>query len=106
VLLSGYPPYLCVIEWISPLSQGTQPSGKTGKTGKMMKKNSLQGKIREFDKKKISGKNQGISPGRPKSMKTLDVNISLYLSELHVPVASVVVWKYDILLTRLVEIPL
>jgi hypothetical protein len=31
--------------------QGTQPSGKTGKTGKMMKKISLQGKIREFVKK-------------------------------------------------------
>jgi hypothetical protein len=35
----------------------------------MMKKNSLQGKIREFVKRKISGKNQGISPGRLKNMK-------------------------------------
>jgi hypothetical protein len=30
-------------------------------------------------KRKISGKNQGISPRRPKCIKTLDVNISLFV---------------------------
>ena len=37
--------------------QGGHELWKTGKTGKMVKKNSLQGKIREFRKKlKIRGK--------------------------------------------------
>ena len=37
---------------LSPYLQGGHRLWKTGKTGKMMKKNSLNGKIREFDKNK------------------------------------------------------
>ena len=34
---------------VQKLTQGGHGLWKTGKTGKMMKKNSLQGKIREFE---------------------------------------------------------
>jgi hypothetical protein len=39
--------------------------------------------FREFVnvKRKICGKNQGISPGRPKSMKTLDVRKCHYFNQ-------------------------
>ena len=40
----------------SHVTQGGHELWKTGKTGKMVKKNSLQGKIREFRKK---AENQG-----------------------------------------------
>ena len=34
---------------LRPERQGAHGQGKTGKTGKMAKKNSLQGKVREFE---------------------------------------------------------
>ena len=41
------------------MNQGGHGLWKTGKTGKMMKKNSLNGKIREFDKNKKIGEKSG-----------------------------------------------
>jgi hypothetical protein len=51
-----------------------------GKQGKRWKKIiPFREKSMNLFKRKISVQNQGISPRRPKSMKTLDVNISLFV---------------------------
>ena len=39
------------LSFVYDIAQGGHELWKTGKTGKMMEKNSLQGKIREFRKK-------------------------------------------------------
>ena len=40
---------MCRLRYIYISIQGTHGTGKTGKTGKMANKNSLQGKLREFE---------------------------------------------------------